>query len=169
MTAVIHPTRSPAAALLAVLLLLAGVSGLHAQEEPMHFAPLMVSDGTMSVGGLTVMACFPVDGIMVEGMTFTVHESHWQRRAAADSAWEDIAGTEAMGEVCPYSPEQPGDYRMIIDGTIDGERGTYRSNVFTKTDDAEPVPALPGMAAVWLGLLLAGLLARARRRITTDS
>ena len=45
---------------------------------------------------------------------------------------------------------------MIIDATIDGERGLYRSNVFTKTD----VPALPGITAVWLGLLLAGLLAR---------
>ena len=135
----------------------------------MRFAPLMVGDGTMSVGGITVTDCFPVEGLMFEGVTYTVHESHWQRRAAADSAWENIAGTEAMGEVCPYSPEQPGDYRMIIDGTIDGERGMYRSNVFTKTDDGEPVPALPGMAAVWLGLLLAGLLARARRRITNGS
>ena len=54
---------------------------------------------------------------------------------------------------------------MIIDATIDGERGLYRSNVFTKTD----VPALPGITAVWLGLLLAGLLARARRRIASGS
>lgn len=169
MTAIANATRLPFTAMLAALLILIGAAGLHAQEEPMHFAPLMVGDGTMSVGGLTVTACFPVDALMFEGVSYTVHESHWQRRAAADSAWEDIAGTEAMGEVCPYSPEQPGDYRMIIDGTIDGERGMYRSNVFTKTDDGEPVPALPGMAAVWLGLLLAGLLARARRRITNGS
>ena len=131
----------------------------------MHFEPLVVGDGTLSVGVLTVTACVPVDNLMVEGMTFTVHTSHWQRRAAADSPWEDIAGTEEAGHVCPYSPEQPGNYRMIIDGTIDGERGLYRSNVFTKTN----VPALPGMTAVWLGLLLAGLLARARRRITIGS
>ena len=65
MTAVINPTRSRAAALLAVLLLLAGVSGLHAQEEPMHFEPLVAGDGTLTVGVLTVMACFPVEGIMV--------------------------------------------------------------------------------------------------------
>ena len=102
-------------------------------------------------------------------MTYTVHTSHWQRRAAADSPWEDIAGTEETGRVCPYSPEQPGDYRLIVDATIGGKRGLYRSNVFTKTDDAEPVPALPGMTAVWLGLLLAGLLARARRRIASGS
>ena len=70
-----------------------------------------------------------------------------------------------MGQVCPYSPEQPGDYRLIVDATIGGERGLYRSNVFTKTD----VPALPGITAVWLGLLLAGLLARARRRIASGS
>ena len=165
MTAVTNATRSPVAALLAVLLLVLVASGLHAQEEPMHFEPLVVADGTLSVGVVTVTACFPVNGLPVEGMTFTVHASHWQRRAAADSPWEDIAGTEETGRVCPYSPDQPGDYRMIIDGTIDGERGMYRSNVFSKTD----VPALPGMTAVWLGLLLAGLLARARRRITTGS
>ena len=41
-----------------------------------------------------------------------------------------------------------------------GERGLYRSNVFTKT----AVPVLPGVAAVWLALLLAGLLLRARPR-----
>lgn len=62
--------------------------------------------------------------------------------------------------MCPLSPEEPGDYRLIIDGTIDGERGLYRSNVFTKT----AVPVLPGVAAVWLALLLAGLLLRARPR-----
>ena len=165
MTAVIHPTRSPAAALLAVLLLLTGVSGLHAQDEPMHFEPLVAGDGTLSVGPLTVTTCVPVNELPVEGMTFTVHTSHWERRDAAGSPWAKIADTDEMGQVCPYTAEQPGDYRMIIDGTIDGERGLYRSNVFTITE----VPALPGMAAVWLGLLLAGLLARARRRITNGS
>ena len=65
----------------------------------MHFEPLVAGDGTLSVGGLTVTACFPVDGLMVEGMTFTVHASHWQRRAAADAPWEDIAGTEETGQV----------------------------------------------------------------------
>ena len=165
MTAVTNTTRSPAAALFAVLLFVLVASGVSAQDEPMHFMPLVVADGTISVGGLTATVCVPVPGLTLEGMTFTVHTSHWQRRAAADAPWEDIAGTEVMGQVCPYSPEQPGDYRMIIDGTIDGERGLYRSNVFTKTD----VPALPGIAAVWLGLLLAGLLARARRRATTGS
>ena len=166
MTAVTNTTRSPVAALFAVLLLVLVSSGIRAQDEPMHLEALVVADGSINFGVFTLTDCFPVPpGLMFEGMTFTVHTSHWQRRAAADAPWEDIAGTEKTGQICPYSPEQPGDYRMIIDGTIDGERGLYRSNVFTKTD----VPALPGIAAVWLGLLLAGLLARARRRATTGS
>ena len=150
----------PAAALVAVLLFGLAASDVRAQEEPMVLTGLVVSDGSLAFGGLSTTECFPVTDFDVGGVVVTVHESLWQRRATAGAAWEDIPGTEETGRVCPLSPEEPGDYRLIIDGTIDGERGLYRSNVFTKT----AVPVLPGVAAVWLALLLAGLLLRARPR-----
>ena len=149
----------PAAALLAVLLFGLAAPDVRAQEEPMVLQGLVVSDGSLAFGGLSTTECFPVTDLDVGGVIVTVHTSKWQRRATASAAWEDMPGTEETGQVCPLSPEEPGDYRLIIDGTIDGERGLYRSNVFTKT----AVPVLPGVAAVWLALLLAGLLLRARR------
>lgn len=153
----------PAAALLAVLLFGLAASDAGAQEESTLLEGVDVADGSISVGVLSTMECFQVDNLPFMGRTFTVHTSKWQRRATADDAWEDIADTEETGQVCPLSPEEPGDYRMIIDGTIDGERGLYHTHHFTKSA-ADPVPVLPGYAAVWLALLLAGLLARARRR-----
>ena len=154
---------APAAALLAVLLCgLAGSDVRAQEEEPMLLEGVVVEDGRLSAGVLSTTECFPIENFRLGGVTFTVHTSHWQRRATADSAWEDIPGTEEMGQVCPLSPQEPGEYRMIIDGTVDGVRGMYRTNSFTK-EDAEPVPVLPGFAAAWLALLLAGLLARARR------
>jgi hypothetical protein len=154
---------APAAALLAVLLCGLAGSDVRAQEaESTLLENVVVADGSLSAGGLSTTECFPIDNLMLGGVSFTVHTSHWQRRATSDSAWEDMPGTEETGQVCPLSPEEPGEYRMIIDGTVDGVRGMYRTNSFTKAD-AEPVPVLPGYAAAWLALLLAGLLARARR------
>lgn len=161
MTTAWNLTRPPTthAVLLAILLFGLAAPDVRAQEEPMVLERLVVSDGSIAFGGLSTTECFPIEDLDVGGVMVTVHTSKWQRRAAAGSAWEDIPGTEETGQVCPLSPEEPGDYRMIIDGTINGERGLYRSNVFTKT----AVPVLPGVAAAWLALLLAGLLLRARR------
>lgn len=157
-----RPRGVPAAALLAVLLCGLAASDVRAQDEPMLLEGVEVSDGRISAGGLSTTTCLEVANLPVGGVTLTVHTSHWQRRAASDSAWEDMPGTQETGRVCPLSPEDPGDYRMIIDASVDGERGMYRTNSFTK-EDAEPVPVLPGFAAAWLALLLAGLLLRARR------
>ena len=153
---------TPAAALLVVLLLGLAAAESHAQEESMLLDGVTVAEGSIGLGALSTMECFPVSNFTLGGSTITVHTSHWQRRATADDAWEDLADTEVTGQVCPLSPEEPGDYRMIIDGTIDGERGMFHTTHFTKTA-ADPVPVLPGYAAVWLALLLAGLALRARR------
>ena len=33
-------------------------------------------------------------------------------------------------QVCPYNTSEPGDYRLVGDATIDGERGMYASENF---------------------------------------
>lgn len=50
--------------------------------------------------------------------TTTVHEAKWQMRADSNSAWMDIAGTAVEFDVCPYDPEDAGEYRMAIDQTV---------------------------------------------------
>ena len=49
-------------------------------------------------------------GACVEGVSGEA-DSNWQRRANADSAWEDIPATEATGSVCSYTPSASGQYR----------------------------------------------------------
>ena len=62
-----------------------------------------------------------------------MHTSKWQRREDENSAWADVADTEQMGQLCPYTATQPGQYRGVADATINGERGMYSSaNFFTK-------------------------------------
>ena len=77
MTTVTNATRSPAAALFAVLLLVLVASGIHAQDEPMYLEPLMVADGSITVGIFTLTECLPVKNLPLDGVTYTVHTSHW--------------------------------------------------------------------------------------------
>ena len=93
-----------------------------------------VADGTITLGGvLTSPACVPIVDLPFGEATYTVHTSKWQRREDEDSPWTDIADTEQMGQLCPYTATQPGQYRGVADATINGERGMYSSaNFFTK-------------------------------------
>ena len=93
-----------------------------------------VADGTITLGGaLTLPTCFEIVDQPFGGATYTVHTSRWQRREDENSPWMDIAGTERMGQLCPYTATQSGQYRGVADATIDGERGMYSSaNFFTK-------------------------------------
>ena len=87
---------------------------------------------------LDLTECLPVDGLQfppLTGSVYTVHTSKWQRREDenSNSLWTDIANTEQMGQLCPYTAPQPGQYRGVADATIDGERAMYSSaNFFTK-------------------------------------
>ena len=97
-----------------------------------------VADGRIILGGgvLDLTECLPVDDLQfppLTGSVYTVHTSKWQRREDENSLWTDIANTEQMGQLCPYTATQPGQYRGVADATIDGERAMYSSaNFFTK-------------------------------------
>ena len=77
---------------------------------------------------------FPIFGCLelkdfpaTEDITITVHTSKWQRRDDADSSWMDVVGTEKTFQVCPLSPDEPGEYRLVGDVTFSGERDFYSS------------------------------------------
>ncbi len=75
-----------------------------------------------------IMFCLPLNNFpATDEITITVHSSKWQRRDDADSSWMDVVGTEKTFQVCPLSPDEPGEYRLVGDVTFSGERGFYSS------------------------------------------
>ena len=98
--------------------------------EIQPLAGLLVSDGGVQFLALsTTEQCITLIGIAIEGSAYTTHTSKWQRREG--DSWADIERTLRVG-LCPYSTTSAGEYRMVAEITIDGERGTYASeNTFT--------------------------------------
>ncbi len=74
------------------------------------------------------MFCFPLNNFP-DGRDYQHHGSYlkWQRKDDADSPWMDVVGTEKTFQVCPLSPDEPGEYRLVGDVTFSGERDFYAS------------------------------------------
>ena len=87
---------------------------------------LRVSPGMFQYGPLSFAKCLNLDNYDIGGVTYTTHNSKWQRRDSSTDPWADIPGTE-QAEVCPYSPDSPGEYRLVAEITIGGARGKYSS------------------------------------------
>ena len=88
---------------------------------------LRVSAGRIQYGFFSTGGCISLTNFTLNGVTYTVHDSKWQRRSAAGSPWEDVAGTERQGEVCAYTPTSAGEYRLVAEVTIGDTRGRYSS------------------------------------------
>ena len=89
-----------------------------------------VSDGRVQFLFFSAGRCVQLKDTSLNGVTYTVHASKWQRRTDENSAWTDIPGTENTGSVCSYSPTEAGQYRGVAEISIDGERGMYSSKNF---------------------------------------
>ena len=125
----------------AVLLLAAGSLPLQAQEyTPLE--GLRVSDGQIQYSFFQAGGCINLSNTTLNGVVYTIHTSKWQRRAG--STWEDVPGTEHTGGVCAYSTTNPGEYRLVGEISIGGERGFYSSeNTFT-VEGMTPPPVTGG-------------------------
>ena len=86
-----------------------------------NFVALTISPGN----------CLNVNNSSLNGATYVVHSTKWQRRASAGSTWEDVPGTERQGRVCSYIATASGEYRMVGDITVGGRRGNYSSDTLT--------------------------------------
>ena len=117
--------------LAAVFLLGTGSLSLQAQEYT-PLPGLRVSDGRSSIlDSYQLGNC-----INLSSSTITTHTSKWQRREGA--TWVDVPGTERDG-VCAYSTTIPGEYRLVAEISIGGQRGFYSSeNTFTIEGMAPP-------------------------------
>ncbi len=87
-----------------------------------------VSPGRVRFGFISAGRCIRVRNTSINGVTYTIESSKWQRRPNANSAWADIAGTEENGQMCSLNPSESGAYRLVAEITIDGSTGMYASN-----------------------------------------
>lgn len=101
---------------------------------------IQVANGLIVAAGTALPICSPpFIGLRgPDGWVYTIHSSKWQSRSDSSADWADIEGTEiATGQICPYTSEAPGDYRLVYDATIavspdESFRGNYASqNFFT--------------------------------------
>ena len=125
-----------------------------------------VSDGRVQFFFFSAGQCVNLGNTTLNGVTYTIHSSKWQKRADASSAWTDISGTEHTGGVCSYSPTEPGQYRGVAEISIDGARGEYATkNILTVEGgqvDTQPAQRLaPLNQAAFNELVL-------NKRIATD-
>lgn len=93
---------------------------------------LSVSPGQVRFGPVSSEGCIAVENVFVDDTHFAVLHSKWQTRAGPEAEWNDIEGTERMGELCAYAPSAPGEFRLVAEIAIDGEAGRYASNILTQ-------------------------------------
>ena len=98
------------------------------------FPGRVVFEGVPVLGTLTLTGCASADPLVsllgpnglnnidIAGFSITVHYSVWQWSDDMGSTWEDIEDTRVEFDACAYDPEIAGEYRMVGDVTLDGER-----------------------------------------------
>ena len=115
----------------------AGESGWRLVEIPISAsgdAYVRLDDLTVSPGRVQFLSfpagrCIAIGNATINGVTYAIRNSKWQRRADSNSAWADVPDTEEEGRVCSLDPSERGEYRLVAEITIDGETGMYASNV----------------------------------------
>ena len=98
-----------------------------AEEGYERLADWTVESGRVQFLFFRAGQCITLGGT-INGVTYAVHASKWQRRANADSPWTDIPDTEKEGSICSYTPDSPGEYRGVADISIGGVRGRYATH-----------------------------------------
>ena len=93
---------------------------------------LIVSNGRVQFLFASAGRCINLGGGSINGVRYTTHYSKWQRRDDATSQWIDIPDTKKDGGLCSYASTRSGQYRLVCEISIDGERGKYSSeNILT--------------------------------------
>ena len=121
-----------------------------AGQPPEQYAALpqwAVAPGRVGFGSTLAGGCVTLAGTPLGGTAYTVHSSKWQRRTGAGDAWTDVPGTARAGQLCPYEPTEPGEYRAVAEITVGDERGMFASSdVLTVEDGPAPLqPPFPGL------------------------
>lgn len=86
--------------------------------------------GALKWGNFTNSGCFGTSRVTINGVSYEVHWTEWQRRDnVAGSAWAQVSGTRKNGQLCGYglASAKAGVYRFVGEFTVGGVRGKYRS------------------------------------------
>ena len=140
----VHSLPTMAVWSIAAVLLLAAVSPPLQAQDPTPLTGLRISNGRVQYSGISTGGC-----IHLSSSNLATHTSKWQRKSGA--AWVDISGTERNG-LCAYSTTSPGEYRVVADLTINGQRRLYTSeNTFIVQGTAATAPGAPANLAATAG------------------
>ena len=90
---------------------------------------LTVSPGRVRFFVFSAGRCIAISNATINGVTYAIKSSKWQKRENSNSTWADIPNTEEEGQLCSLNPSERGEYRLVAEITIDGETGMYASNV----------------------------------------
>lgn len=74
------------------------------------------------------LSCLGWTEATVNGVTYRIHFSHWQKSGGSARAWTDIPGTRRVRRMCGYTPTSSGEYRLVMELSINGVRGRYASS-----------------------------------------
>lgn len=121
---------------LALVRSLTGIRNPERLASPLEF--WTVADGTVQFDYLQSAQCLDLRDVMLVGTSYTVHASGWQWRASETDEWEYVPGTNRTGQLCAYSPTDPGEYRAVADVSIDGVRALYASAGVVRKEAAGP-------------------------------
>ena len=97
-----------------------------------------VASGQVTFGNVTYSHCLTLSDSPVVGSDHTVHSSKWQTRPGEYEPWSDVPDTGRVGQICPYSPTLPGQYRGAAEISVDGVRGMFASSNVLAVDDEQP-------------------------------
>ena len=97
-----------------------------------------VASGQITFGNVAYSHCLTLSDSTVVGSEHTVHSSKWQTRTGEYEPWSDVPDTDRVGQICPYSPTLPGQYRGAAEISVDGVRGMFASSNVLTVDDEQP-------------------------------
>ena len=93
---------------------------------------IRVAAGEFIIDGYSYTFCVVTGGDWRTGaVSYRLATWKWQTRSPGSTGWVDIPGTEqSEGDTfCPYRPTAPGEYRLVMEMSVDGVPGRYASNI----------------------------------------
>ena len=94
---------------------------------PATLSEWTVSRSRVAFGGISSRGCLTLDG-PINGVSYLVHTSEWQRRAPGTSVWSTVGGTLRTGRLCAFEPTEPGQYRAAAEVSVgSAEPALYQS------------------------------------------
>ena len=106
-----------------VVLLVSGCGGGGLPARVLKLTPESLQNRALQIRNL----CLGWTEATENGVTYRIHFSRWQRINSSTRSWDDIPGTRRVRRMCGYTPTASGNYRLVMELSINGKRGRYAS------------------------------------------